>query len=51
MVNALMSTRVSTPRIGTSFGIATRAHMEDSVEAAFLEKHYVCKPRACCKSQ
>jgi len=37
-------TRVSPPRIGTCFRIATDCgpiHMEDSVEVAFLEKHYV----------
>ena len=49
MVNAPTSTRVSTLRISISFEIKPQlAHMddsvEDSVEAAFLEEHYMYKP-------
>jgi len=52
VVNALTSTRVSAPRIGTSFGMATAGpYGGDSFEAAFLEKHYVYKPQTYCTSQ
>jgi len=49
VVNAPTSTRVSTLRISISFEIKPQlAHMddsvEDSVEAAFLEEHYMYKP-------
>ena len=49
MVNAPTSPRVSTLIIIISFEIKSQlAHMdesvEDSVQAAFLEKHYMCKP-------
>jgi len=49
VVNAPTSTDISTLRISISFEIKPQlAHMDDSVEhsveAAFLDKHYICKP-------
>ena len=49
MANAPTSTRISTLRIIIPFEIKPQlAHMddsiEDSVEAAVVEKHYMCKP-------